>query len=614
VSAQSKHKPDSYVRDLTTLGVIVGIIVLPWAIIWIGAAAAGGHPHLGLLAGWEWLLHQVFSGHPLSLSGMVGATHPVRAVFYLVMSLLVVGLVGITVAVVAYFHGGLPAFGPRMGAAPRSLPKFSRMATPKEIRRMRVRHAEPGRFIVGQWNRWLIAPRRGTSLLVVGPTQSHKTSTVVIPALFEWRGPALVTSTKAELVEITAAFRQQNVGPVWIYDPTQEIGDPYGTSEDGYQTVTFSPLASCMVPGPGGKKVVSWDASLQVASWMAQGLAPSGGQQGGSENDWRHWRESSKRLLAPLFFLAGATGRNIIDVRQWVDGSDLEGPLDELEKIYTEGGPLAQQASIAMDVAGSIADRPDRERQTVFSTVQGIFSVFLETAVADSAMTSSFDADALIKENGTLYLITPDKDKTRVASLFIAITETVVSHAFLMGKLSHKGRIDPELGLFLDELANVVPIEALDDYASQGVGRGVLLMSIVQDLSQLVNKYGEARARTIINNHGALLVLPMLKDQYSMDLLSNLVGQGAFQETSYSYNDGKRGRSVAERQQAMVPAATLRTLVDGTAMLLDRNQPPALLRQRWWKADPHMEALSHLRFLRRVERVVRHEEEPAAVR
>ena len=42
-------------------------------------------------------------------------------------------------------------------------------------------------------------------------------------------------------------------------------------------------------------------------------------------------------------------------------------------------------------------------------------------------------------------------------------------------------------GVALDEVtpANVVPIEDLPALASQGAGRGVMLMSIVQDLSQL---------------------------------------------------------------------------------------------------------------------------------
>jgi hypothetical protein len=98
-----------------------------------------------------------------------------------------------------------------------------------------------------------------------------------------------------------------------------------------------------------------------------------------------------------------------------------------------------------------------------------------------------------------------------------------------------------------------------------------------------------------------------------MDLLSNLVGQGQFSETSYSFNEGKTSRSVSSHQQSMMPAATLRTLVDGSAMLLDRNHPAVLLQQRWWKNDPKMVALSEMRFLRHVERIVRHEEDPAAV-
>jgi type IV secretory pathway TraG/TraD family ATPase VirD4 len=607
----TQHKPETYKRDLRMLAIVAGIIFIPWGVLWLAAAAAGGHPHFGPVAAWEWFFRQMFSGHSITATGMVGASHANGTVFVLIIVLMLLLGAGLVTAAVLFFRGGLPAFGPRLGGGrPKSLPSFSRMATVGDVRKERVRRPEAGRFIVGVWNRWLIAPKKGTSVLVVGPTQSHKTSAVVIPNLFEWRGPAVVTSTKAELIEITAAHRQQHCGPVWIYDPTQEIGDPFGTSEHGYQTVTFSPLASCFVDAPDGSRVVSWDACLQVASWMAAGLDTG---KGGGENDWRHWRESSKRLLAPLFFLAGCTGKTIIDVRSWVDGSDLEGPLGELDEIENKGGALAEQAHVAIDVAISIADRPERERQTVFSTVQGIFGVFLETAVADSAMSSSFDPDALIRQNGTLYLITPDKDKERVASLFVAIVETIISHAFLIGKQNHKGRIDPDLGLFLDELANVCPIEHLDDYASQGAGRGVLLLSIVQDLSQLVNRYGEARARTIINNHGALLVLPQLKDQYTMDLLSNLVGQGQFSETSYSFNEGKTSRSVSSHQQSMMPAATLRTLVDGSAMLLDRNHPAVLLQQRWWKNDPKMVALSEMRFLRHVERIVRHEEDPAAV-
>ena len=50
-----------------------------------------------------------------------------------------------------------------------------------------------------------------TSVLVIGPTRSGKTAGLVIPNLLEWEGPAIATSTKSELVELTAGYRQSTV-------------------------------------------------------------------------------------------------------------------------------------------------------------------------------------------------------------------------------------------------------------------------------------------------------------------------------------------------------------------------------------------------------------------
>src|SRR4029077_8724173 len=102
---------------------------------------------------------------------------------------------------------------------------------------------------------------------------------------------------------------------------------------------------------------------------------------------------------------------------------------------------------------------------------------------------------------GTLYLCTPRQTPERVASLFVGILMTVVTSAYARSDRDESNRDRASLGLFLDELANVVPIEDLPALASQGAGRGVMLMSIVQDLSQLRARYGVDRANTILNNH-----------------------------------------------------------------------------------------------------------------
>jgi type IV secretion system protein VirD4 len=41
-------------------------------------------------------------------------------------------------------------------------------------------------------------------VIVIAPTQSHKTTGLAIPALLEWEGPVLATSVKTDLVPTPA--------------------------------------------------------------------------------------------------------------------------------------------------------------------------------------------------------------------------------------------------------------------------------------------------------------------------------------------------------------------------------------------------------------------------
>ena len=59
---------------------------------------------------------------------------------------------------------------------------------------------------------------------------------------------------------------------------------------------------------------------------------------------------------------------------------------------------------------------------------------------------------------------------------------------------------------------------------------GVQLVTICQDLAQLSSRYGPERARTIVNNHRAKLLLSGVSDLATLDLLSGLAGETAVRE------------------------------------------------------------------------------------
>jgi type IV secretory pathway TraG/TraD family ATPase VirD4 len=232
-----------------------------------------------------------------------------------------------------------------------------------------------------------------------------------------------------------------------------------------------------------------------------------------------------------------------------------------------------------------------------------IFSPLNEKPVAESAMTSRFNPEEFIKRKGTLYLCTPRQAPERIASLFVGILMTVVTKAYGMANHMPRGRLEPELGLFLDELANVIPIEDLPSLASQGAGRGVMLMSIVQDFSQLRNRYGADKANSILNNHPAKIVLPGISDPETTEIVAKMVGKGEYTDVQISNNDGKTNRSYSLRQDQMASPDALRQLQEGTGILLYKGKPPTIVRLRPWFADRRFKELARRRFFKNADYV-----------
>jgi type IV secretory pathway TraG/TraD family ATPase VirD4 len=332
-------------------------------------------------------------------------------------------------------------------------------------------------------------------------------------------------------------------------------------------------------------------------------------QQGGGrgDNDWSHWAESGKLLIAPLLYVAAITNRTIVDVRTWIHGFDIATPISLLEDMLLEPAMLADADPIrAMSMLASVDQRPERERGTVFSTVMRIFNVFTERAVAESALSSRFDPEDFLRRRGTLYLCTPRQTPERVASLFVGILMTVVTAAYVLSEADPSRRTGASLGLFLDELANVVPIEDLPALASQGAGRGVMLMSIVQDLSQLRSRYGVEKSNTILNNHACKLILPGISDPETAEVLGKLIGRTGFSEQQVSVGaDGQVSRSFTVRHDAMATPDALRQLNSGSAIVIHRDSPPAIVRLPYWFESARYRKLARVPFFRIAEHVPR---------
>src|SRR3546814_18323342 len=92
-----------------------------------------------------------------------------------------------------------------------------------------MRRPGQARIVVGRGgsrlDRALVAAEERHSVLVIGTTQSGKTSGLAVPAILDWPGPVVATSTKGDLVDDTAGWRAHQ-GRVQIFDPADVTAYP----------------------------------------------------------------------------------------------------------------------------------------------------------------------------------------------------------------------------------------------------------------------------------------------------------------------------------------------------------------------------------------------------
>jgi type IV secretion system protein VirD4 len=589
MAAAPRHRSHAW-RDIGTSAGLISLWIVPWLILTAATWIAGGHPSLSPVAFINpgdivrrfWSASGPFQWWVLVVpTSTVVAWQFWASLVIMVATITLVG-VGARLQMAQISRGRFRRFLP----ADSRVVRTAHWARAVDLRSLRGCPGRAGVFLLGRHGRRRLVTQPETSVLVIGPTRSGKTAGLVIPNLLDWDGPAIATSTKSELVGLTAG-RRQSLGPVHVYDPTGEIGDRF-------RTVTWSPIVGCE----------DLDRAWMVASWLCASLQQGGGR---GDNDWSHWAESGKLLIAPLLYVAAITGRTIVDVRTWIHGFDIATPICLLEEMMLDPTALGDADPIrAMSMLASVDQRPERERGTVFSTVMRIFNVFTERAVAESASSSRFDADEFLYRRGTLYLCTPRQTPERVASLFVGILMTVVTSAYARSERDGSRLQTATLGLFLDELANVVPIEDLPALASQGAGRGVMLMSIVQDLSQLRARYGVDKANTILNNHGCKVILPGISDPETADVLGKLVGRTAYTEQQVSVGaDGRVSRSYSIRHDTMATPDALRQLTAGSAIVIHRDSPPALVSLPYWFQRARYRRLTRVPYFRAAEHVPR---------
>ncbi|WP_157746220.1 type IV secretory system conjugative DNA transfer family protein [Mycobacterium marseillense] len=348
------------------------------------------------------------------------------------------------------------------------------------------------------------ASARGAAL-VIGPPGSGKTQSVIMPSVAYAPGAVVSTSMKAEVLAATHVARSLR-GKCWLFDPGGT------TVPAGMIGLRWNPLCD----------VTDWDAARSVAARLT-GPARAGA---GASHDGDHWTDRAETWLTVLLYAArlSAPGGDIAALARWSLNPTDAGP--ECEAIFI----VAEQdgdddATIAAALLNSLLTVPDRERESIASTLGRIMNIYTSSAALRAGINPNFDVHAFVRSTDTVYITAPVDRQRDYAPLIAGFLESIrlaQYHRRQAVDLGHETQSAP-VTFVLDEAANTAPIP-LPNVVSEAGGQGLHLVVAFQDLSQARARWGHG-ADGFLTLFPEKLILPGMNDRSTADMLSKMSGE-----------------------------------------------------------------------------------------
>ena len=393
------------------------------------------------------------------------------------------------------------------------------------------------------------------SVVLEGPPRGGKGFRVLIPAIIDWAGPLITTSTTNDNLTATYRSRQQR-GDVHVFDPQSLSGL--------HRTLRYSPIAGCEDP--------------LVAT--QRGRAIIGGTALGSSGTNGEWADAAATVLARLLHAAAVGGRQVSDLYSW--GSTPGLAKAAVEILSVDGTPGWG------DGLESILDGDPKLLSSMWFGVQSAVAPLAIPQVRDTLSPTGadapFDPAQFLAAENTLYLLGTSSGATAMGGFLSAMLDDVVEVARRKALSSPGARLPIPLGLILDEIANMFRWDALPRIMADGGGRGICTFVVLQALSQAETSWSAAEASTIWSAATAKILLGGAGDAAHLRDIESLLGVREHRRTQRSWNSDSMSHSTSEHHERL-PLMTvdeIRRMPTGIGLLTYRNRRPALIELDGW--------------------------------
>ncbi|MGO1409972.1 MAG: type IV secretory system conjugative DNA transfer family protein [Microbacterium sp.] len=392
------------------------------------------------------------------------------------------------------------------------------------------------------------------SVIVLGPPRSGKGYRMIINAILDWPGPLVTTSTTTDNLRTTRAHRA-TLGKVAVFDPQGLSGEAH--------PVRISPITGCEDPL----------TATQRAAVLVAGAGMSGGQN-------EEWAEQAKAQLASLLCAAALDNRTVEDLARW--GSSPSTAHEAVDVLASHPSAPSGWASALT----AVLEGDPRMLGNIWFGVTGAVGPLRIPAIAE-AMTPrrgepAFDVAEFLSGQNTLYLIGTKSGSGAVGGYLAALLDDIVESGRRRALASPGSRIDPPLGLILDEIANMFVWPQLPNIMSDGGGRGICPIVVLQSRKQAEVVWSAAEMHAVFGAATVKIQLGGSTDGDFLGEIQTLLGDREVTQRSRSYSEQGMNTSEQIHNQPLMTSDEVRRLPKQAALMIVRNVRPILLDLTKW--------------------------------
>lgn len=316
------------------------------------------------------------------------------------------------------------------------------------------------------------------SLLVFGPTRSGKTTSLAIPILNGFTGPAVVTSVKEDILGLSRASRK-SFGECEVFDLSSSQSSSWN--------------------------LFSMSEDFAGAKMLAEVLCRLNKHKSG---EIEFWSQLAAKMLGPLILAAAFTRPHLSTIFSWIESQEFEPAFEALTNAEQWEARSALEGIVRLD---------SRTLTSVLATLLSLLEPYADPYIGELLSTDGIEISSLLDRNkcNTLYICSPLFRSERYLPIYELFLRKLLEVSYQQDGTHHK------ILFLLDELANVAPVPELDKVASTCGSYGIILVSIFQDLSQLEAIYG-IKSRTVLNNHRSKLCLSGISDLATLDYVDKV--------------------------------------------------------------------------------------------